>query len=79
MPTETKQKNVFLDPYERGTLAGALIMFRDKVCSDDNPANARNALQAIVRINRLIEKFDLEEIVEFIEDTCEELMTDEDF
>ena len=77
MESERKQKNVFLDPYERGTLAGALIMFRDNVCADDNPMNARNALKAIVCVNRLIEKFDLEEIVEFMEDACDEFMEDE--
>lgn len=78
METERKQKQVFLDPYERGTLAGALIMFRDNVCADNDPATAKSALQALVCINRLIEKFDLEGIVEMLEDACDEWMESKD-
>ena len=79
METERKQKHVFLDPIERHTLAEALLMFRDIICELNEPAVAKESLMALVCINRLIEKFDLEEIVEFLEDTCEELMADEDF
>ena len=79
MELERKQKNVFLDPFERHTLAGALIMFRDRICEFNEPAVAKESLMALVCTNRLIEKFDLEEIVEDMEDRCDELMESMDF
>lgn len=79
MEAERKQKHVFLDPYERHTLAGALIMFRDRICEFNEPSIAKESLMALVCVNRLIEKFDLEEIVDDMEEKCEELMANEEF
>ena len=79
METERKQKHVFLDPFERLTLAGALIMSRDRICEFNEPSIAKESLMALVCVNRLIEKFDLEEIVEDMEDRCDELMESMDF
>lgn len=78
METERKQKHVVLDPFERQTLAGALIMLRDKVCEFNEPSIAKESLMALVCINRLIEKLDLEANVEDIEDRCDELIEMED-